>query len=96
MDLLSDPIGPTLKRLTSPVILGLLAMFSFSLADTFFVSLLGEVPLAAISFTFPVTFTLISLTIGLPRPISSMTASKAACWCIRHPRPCCCSIPMAN
>ena len=74
MDLLSDPIGPTLKRLTSPVILGLLAMFSFSLADTFFVSLLGEVPLAAISFTFPVTFTLISLTIGLSIAASALVA----------------------
>lgn len=74
MDLLSDPIGPTLKRLTSPVILGLLAMFSFSLADTFFVSLLGELPLAAISFTFPVTFTLISLTIGLSIATSALVA----------------------
>lgn len=74
MDLLSDPIGPTLRRLTSPVILGLLAMFSFSLADTFFVGLLGELPLAAISFTFPLTFTLISLTIGLSIAASSLAA----------------------
>lgn len=74
MDLLSDPIVPTLRRLTSPVILGLLAMFSFSLADTFFVGLLGELPLAAISFTFPLTFTLISLTIGLSIAASSLAA----------------------
>ncbi len=74
MDLLLDPIGPMLRRLTSPVILGLLAMFSFSLADTFFVGLLGELPLAAISFTFPVTFTLISLTIGLSIATSALVA----------------------
>lgn len=75
MDLLSDPIRPTLRRLTGPVVVGLLAMFSFSLADTFFVSLLGELPLAAISFTFPVTFTLISLTIGLSIATSALVAS---------------------
>ncbi|QDG40360.1 MATE family efflux transporter [Alteromonas mediterranea] len=40
-------------------------MMSFGLIDTFFVSLLGTDPLAAISFTFPVTFTVISLNIGL-------------------------------
>lgn len=74
MDLLSDPIRPTLRRLTGPVVVGLLAMFSFSLADTFFVSLLGELPLAAISFTFPVTFTLISLTIGLSIATSALVA----------------------
>ncbi|MBQ1783348.1 MAG: MATE family efflux transporter [Gammaproteobacteria bacterium] len=74
MDLLSDPIRPTLRRLTGPVVVGLLAMFSFSLADTFFVSLLGELPLAAISFTFPVTFALISLTIGLSIATSALVA----------------------
>lgn len=40
-------------------------MMSFGLIDTFFVSLLGTDQLAAISFTFPVTFTVISLNIGL-------------------------------
>jgi len=47
------------------VILGMIMLMTFGLVDTFFVSLLGTVPLAAISFTFPVTFTLISLNIGL-------------------------------
>ncbi|MBO1256034.1 MATE family efflux transporter [Alteromonas sp. 5E99-2] len=47
------------------MILGLIMLMSFGLVDTFFVSLLGTDALAAISFTFPVTFTLISLNIGL-------------------------------
>ncbi|MEC9060965.1 MAG: MATE family efflux transporter [Pseudomonadota bacterium] len=47
------------------MILGMVMMMSFGLIDTFFVSLLGTDPLAAISFTFPVTFTVISLNIGL-------------------------------
>ena len=47
------------------MILGMIMMMSFGLIDTFFVSLLGTEQLAAISFTFPVTFTVISLNIGL-------------------------------
>ncbi len=64
-DLLEGDIGSTLKRMTIPMILGMVMMMSFGLIDTFFVSLLGTDPLAAISFTFPVTFTVISLNIGL-------------------------------
>ncbi|WP_442864010.1 MATE family efflux transporter [Alteromonas sp. ASW11-130] len=51
--------------MTVPMIIGMVMMMSFSLIDTFFVSLLGTEQLAAISFTFPVTFTVISLNIGL-------------------------------
>jgi len=43
---------------------GLLAIFSFDAVDLFFVSLLGEDPLAAISFSFPVIWLLVSITIG--------------------------------
>jgi putative MATE family efflux protein len=51
--------------MTIPMILGMIILMSFSLIDTFFVSLIGTNELAAISFTFPVTFTVISLNIGL-------------------------------
>ncbi|MCC2616797.1 MATE family efflux transporter [Aestuariibacter halophilus] len=51
--------------MTLPMILGMILLMTFGLVDTFFVSLLGTDQLAAISFTFPVTFTLISLNIGL-------------------------------
>ncbi|WP_250884079.1 MATE family efflux transporter [Glaciecola sp. XM2] len=51
--------------MTIPMILGMVMLMTFSLVDTFFVSLLGTQELAAISFTFPVTFTIISLNIGL-------------------------------
>ena len=64
-NLTEGPIGDTLRRMTIPMILGMVMMMSFGLVDTFFVSLLGTEQLAAISFTFPVTFTVISLNIGL-------------------------------
>ncbi|WP_026375492.1 MATE family efflux transporter [Aestuariibacter salexigens] len=64
-DLLNGDISQTLKRMTLPMIMGMIMLMTFGLVDTFFVSLLGTEQLAAISFTFPVTFTLISLNIGL-------------------------------
>ncbi|GAA0364596.1 MATE family efflux transporter [Bowmanella denitrificans] len=64
-DLLNSPIASTLRQMTVPMILGMVMLMTFGLVDTFFVSLLGTEELAAISFTFPVTFTLISLNIGL-------------------------------
>ncbi|XOV81407.1 MAG: MATE family efflux transporter [Aestuariibacter sp.] len=64
-DLLSGDIAATLRRMTLPVVLGMILLMTFGLVDTFFVSLLGTEQLAAISFTFPVTFTVISLNIGL-------------------------------
>ena len=47
------------------MIIGMLLLFTFSLVDTLFISFLGTEALAAISFTFPVTFTIMSLAIGL-------------------------------
>ncbi len=64
-DLLNGPISESLKRMTIPMILGMILLMTFGLVDTFFVSMLGTDQLAAISFTFPVTFTVISLNIGL-------------------------------
>ena len=53
VDLLTDPVAPTLKRITIPMIYGMVLLMTFNLVDTFFVGLLGTQPLAAISFTFP-------------------------------------------
>ncbi|MBB1331066.1 MATE family efflux transporter [Pseudoalteromonas sp. SR43-7] len=73
-DLLNDPILPTLKTMTIPMIFGMITLMMFNIVDTFFVSLLGTEPLAAVSFTFPVTFTVISLAIGLGIGTSAVIA----------------------
>ncbi len=44
--------------------LGLVAIISFDAVDLFFVSRLGDAPLAAISFTFPIIWFLSSIIIG--------------------------------
>lgn len=74
VNLLKDPVANTLKRMTIPMIYGMLLLMTFNLIDTFFVSMLGTQPLAAISFTFPVTFTVISLMIGLGIGTSAVIA----------------------
>jgi len=49
-------------------------LFTFSLVDTLFISFLGTEPLTAISFTFPVTFMIMSLAIGLGIGTSAVVA----------------------
>lgn len=74
VNLLTAPIGPVLKKMTKQVLFGMILLMSFNLVDTYFIGLLGTDPLAAISFTFPVTFTLISLSIGLGIGTSAVIA----------------------
>ena len=59
------PVGPSLIRLAVPMIFGLVSIMLFNLVDTFYISLIGVRELVAISFTFPVTFTLMSFSFGI-------------------------------
>jgi putative MATE family efflux protein len=60
--------------MTLPMIIGMIMLMTFGLVDTFFIGMLGTQELAAISFTFPVTFTVISLNIGLGIGTSAVIA----------------------
>jgi putative MATE family efflux protein len=60
--------------MTLPMIIGMVMLMTFGLVDTFFIGMLGTDELAAISFTFPVTFTVISLNIGLGIGTSAVIA----------------------
>lgn len=74
--LINAPVGQKLWEMTWPVIFGVATLISFNVVDTFFISMLGTDPLAAVSFTFPVTFTVISLAIGLGVGTSAVIARK--------------------
>ncbi len=63
--LLSAPIPKVLRQMTVPMIFGMVAILMFNLVDTFFISLLGTEALAAISYTFPVTFVINCITMGI-------------------------------
>ncbi len=69
--LLSAPIPTVLRRLTVPMVFGMVAILMFNLVDTFFISLLGTEALAAVSFTFPVTFAINCITMGVSVGIST-------------------------
>lgn len=64
-DLTQGSVSSWLYRLTAPMVLGILAIFLFNLVDTYFIGLLGTEPLAAVSFTFPITMLIMNLAIGI-------------------------------
>ncbi len=64
VNLTEGPVAGHLRRQASPMAVGLLAIFSFDAIDLFFISQLGDAPLAAISFTFPVIWLLSAIGFG--------------------------------
>jgi len=74
LSLVESPIPEALRRMTTPMIVGMAMLFTFSLVDTLFISFLGTDSLTAISFTFPVTFMIMSLAIGLGIGTSAVVA----------------------
>lgn len=73
-NLLQGSIVQTLTKMSIPSGLGILTILAFNLVDTWFVSLLGTAELAAISFTFPVSFILSSVIIGIGSGLSASLA----------------------
>jgi putative MATE family efflux protein len=63
-DLTTGPVAAHLRRQGTPFALGLVAIFSFEAADLFFISRLGDAPLAAIAFTMPVIWLIYGIGIG--------------------------------
>lgn len=63
-DLTTGPVAAHLRRQAIPFSLGLAAIFSFEAVDLFFISRLGDAPLAAVSFTFPVIWLIYGIGIG--------------------------------
>lgn len=56
------------------MVVGLVSLNSYSIADTYFVGRLGTLPLAAMGFTFPVSFALIAIGLGVGIGASSLLA----------------------
>ena len=70
----TGPVAGHLARMTLPMVVGILAVLSISVADTYFVAQLGTNELAALSFTFPVVFCMASIGIGLGAGASSVVS----------------------
>ncbi len=67
-------VAAQLVRLTVPVAWGILALLGYRLAEAWFVGRVGPDALAAISFAFPVTMVVLSVSIGLGAGTSSVIA----------------------
>ncbi len=72
--LTQGPIGQSIRSLMLPMMLGMLALISYNIVDTFFIGQLGTLELAAISFTFPVGFIVGAITMGFGIGTSSVVS----------------------
>ncbi len=75
-DLLQGPMRGVLVQMTVPMMFGIVSIMLFNLADIWFVGQLGTLPMAALAFTFPVSFAVVSLAIGLGIGTSATLARR--------------------
>lgn len=75
-DLTTGSIKKHLARTAIPMGFGLLAIISFQLIDTYFVAQLGTQQLTAISFTFPITYLIFSLMMGIGTGVTSVLSRQ--------------------
>ncbi len=64
-DITNAPVTPLLLRMTFPMIFGMLGLVAFNMVDTYFVSKLGLIPMAAMTLTFPVVMVIGALAQGV-------------------------------
>ena len=62
--LTTGSVAGHLRRQATPMALGLLAIFSFDIVDLYFISQLGDAPIAAVGFAIPVIWLLSGIGIG--------------------------------
>ncbi len=74
MNMTEGPIGPAIISLMIPMMVGMIALVSYNIADTWFIGQLGTLELAAVSFTFPVAFIVNALSMGLGIGTSSVAS----------------------
>jgi putative MATE family efflux protein len=72
--LTEDPIAKSIMSLMLPMMVGMIALVSYSLVDTYFIGQLGTMELAAVSFTFPVAFIVGAISMGLGIGTSSVAS----------------------
>ena len=72
--IVTEPIRPLLLRLTLSALVGNLAMHLMGIVDTFFISRLGTLELAAASFVIPIHMIYVSLALGIGMGMSSLNS----------------------
>lgn len=72
--LTQGPVGRHLVNMTVPVMFGIFMMMLQAFADAYFIGQVGDRPLAAVSFAFPILMVVTSVAIGLGAGTSSVVA----------------------
>ncbi len=72
--LLQNSVRRTLFQMAFPMLAGTIAMHSYNLADTWYVSRLGTVPLAAMGYVFPVAMLLRFVAGGIGTGVTTLTS----------------------
>lgn len=68
----AGPLGKQLWQQTWPMAIGVLALLGFQLVDSAFIARLGTAPLAAQAFTFPLSFLIIGIQVGIGIAIAAL------------------------
>lgn len=75
-DMTTGGIVPHILRMTWPMTIGIGSIISVSLADTYFISLLGARELAAISYSFPIVTLFFNIVFGMAIAMSATISRK--------------------
>ena len=73
-DLTVGPVGRTLFLLSAPMMMGVSSSIIVQMFDIVFIGQLGTQPIAALTFTFPLTMALSSIALGISIGTSSVIA----------------------
>ena len=76
-NLLADPIGPTLFKMSVPMFFAMIGFALFNFFDTKFVGQLGTNPLAALSYTVNTMLIMFALAFGLGTGVTATIARAA-------------------
>lgn len=73
-EMLSQPIGQQLIKLTLPMLYAIIAITGLGVVDSYFISFLGTAQLAAIAIIVPITAIVSNVALGLGMAISSLNS----------------------
>ena len=74
VNLTDGTVSKAIVSLMLPIMIGMVALMSYGLADTYFVAQIGTLELAAMSFTFPVNFIVGAIAMGIGTGVSSIVS----------------------
>ena len=72
--MLNSPVLKALIFLSLPTMFGMFSIFFINLVDAYYIGLLGVLPLAAVSFSLPIIFIMMSFSIGIAIGVAAVVS----------------------